>query len=157
MVERSANGLRRTPFIELTEEEIEYIKGEIRSIGADENVFRFNRGSGTSYVDNLDIINVRSNVFPDKNSVHPRDLMSPRAVLAHEYYGHRTNRGTPLPKDSWNDEFRASYMAAKNAPRLSIQDRVYLLLDAIERAKETGVSIRYNSFMRRILYGYDEE
>ena len=80
--------------------------------------------------------------------------MSQRAVLAHEYYGHRANRGTILPKGSWNDEFRASYMAEKNCPNLSEEDRRYLILDALERAKENGISIKHNDFIRGCLYGY---
>ena len=80
--------------------------------------------------------------------------MSSRAVIAHEYYGHRAYRGTKLRKGAWNDEFRASYMAAKNTPNLSDEDRRYLILDALERAKESGVTIKYNDFIRRTLYGY---
>ena len=80
--------------------------------------------------------------------------MSQRAAIAHEYYGHRTYKGTSLPKGSWNDEFRASYMAAKNCPNLSDEDRRYLVLDALERAKESGITIKNNDFIRRILYGY---
>ncbi|WP_160680438.1 hypothetical protein [Clostridium sp. C8-1-8] len=80
--------------------------------------------------------------------------MSERAVLAHEYYGHAANRGTTAGVGSWNDEFRASYMAAKNAPNLSEIDRYHLIQDAISRAQEAGVSIRPNEFMRGILYGY---
>jgi len=156
MDERSAHGLRKSPFIQLTDAEIEFLKQEIEAIHADERVFRFNRGSRTSYVDDLDIIYVRANVFPDEASTHPRDLMSPRAVLAHEYYGHRTNKGTRLPEGSWKDEFRASYNAARYAPNLSIQDRMYLVLDAVERAKEAGVTIKFNRFMRSVLYGYDQ-
>jgi len=79
--------------------------------------------------------------------------MSERAVLAHEYYGHRTNRGTKLKSNSWNDEFRASYMAAKNTPNLTDKDRYYLILDALQKAKEAGISITYNNFIRRILHG----
>ena len=52
----------------------------------------------------------------------------------------------------WADEFRASYMAAKNAPGLTDEDRRYLIMDAISRAQEAGVSIRYNDFMRRVLH-----
>ena len=78
--------------------------------------------------------------------------MSARAVIAHEYYGHRAYRGTKLLHGSWNDEFRASYMAAKNAPNLSAEDRRYLILDALERAKEAGISIKTNDFIRRVLY-----
>ena len=69
--------------------------------------------------------------------------MSERAAIAHEYYGHRAYRGTKVEKGAWNDEFRASYMAAKNCPNLSEEDRYYLVLDALERAKEAGVTIHY--------------
>ena len=154
MENRSAHGLRRSRFIDLTDEEIGFLKGEIRAIEADESVFVFNQGGTTSYRDEFDVIFVKGNVFPSENSLHPRDMMSARAVLAHEYYGHRANRGTNLAKNSWNDEFRASYMAAKNSPGLSQQDRAYLIMDAIDRARSSGFPIRYNSFMRSVLYGY---
>ncbi|MCL1994795.1 MAG: hypothetical protein FWG63_01155 [Defluviitaleaceae bacterium] len=152
--ERLVKGLRRSPFTTLSNEEIEHLRQEIRAIEADESVFRFNKGRQTGYVDITDSVNVRYDVFPSTDSKHPRDLMSERAVLAHEYYGHRQYRNTPLSPESWNDEFRASYMAAKNAPNLSDEDRRYLILDAIERAKEAGFSIRYNEVMRRLVYGF---
>ena len=157
MTERQASGLRRSPLNTLSETEIVHLKNEIRAIHADESIFRFNTGQSTGYLDKRDVILVTGNVFPDINSTHPRDLMSERAVLAHEYYGHRAYRNTKAKKGSWNDEFRASYMAAKNAPNLNDEDRQYLILDAIERAKEAGVTIKYNKFMRRILYGYSTE
>lgn len=154
-IERAmANGLRRSVYHVLSDEEIEAIRADIKAIGADETVFEFNSGSQTGYSDKYDIINVRGDVLPDNASTHPRDLMSSRAVLAHEYYGHRAYRGTNLEAGSWNDEFRASYMAAKNAPNLTDEDRYYLILDALERAKEAGVTISYNDFIRRVLYGY---
>ena len=149
-----ANGMRTPPTHILNEQEIESIKSDIKTIGADEKVFRFNSGRYTGYNDDGDFINIRGDILPDKNSKHPRDVMSQRAVIAHEYYGHRVHRGTKLPKGSWNDEFRASYSAAKNCPNLSDEDRRYLVLDALERAKEKGVAIKYNKFIRRVLYGY---
>ena len=54
----------------------------------------------------------------------------------------------------WRDEFNASYMAAKNCPNLSDEERRNLILDALERAKEKGITIRNNDFIRRTLYGY---
>ncbi|MCL2015032.1 MAG: hypothetical protein FWG68_02160 [Defluviitaleaceae bacterium] len=152
--DRSAGGLRRSPFTTLSPEEIEHLRAEIRAIGADERVFLFNSGRQTGYLDKKDTITVCYDIFPNSNSTHPRDLMSARAVLAHEYYGHRAKRGTNLANGSWNDEFRASYLAARDAPNLSNEDRQHLILDAVERARENGVSIRYNDFMRRIVYGY---
>jgi len=153
---RKASGLRKSPHHLLTDEEIEKLKADITAIRADIEKFVFNKGTHTSYSDDLDKILVRGDVLPDAiYSAHPRDMMSARAVLAHEYYGHRLNRGTRLLKGSWNDEFRASYMAAQNAPGLTDQDRMFLILDAMERAKEVGVSIHWNSFMRRVVYGVD--
>ena len=152
--DREAGGLRRSPLNVLSETEMEHLKNEIRAIGADESIFAFNESFGTSYDNRMDKIYVTGNVFPDKNSLHPRDLLSERAVLAHEYYGHRAYKDTKLETGSWNDEFRASYMAAKNAPNLTDEDRKYLVLDAIERSKEAGITIKYNNYIRRILYGY---
>ena len=155
IADRKAGGLRRSPFNTLSEAEIEHLKNEIRAIDADESAFVFNKYSRTSYHDDDNIISVRGDIMPDtsSNSIHPRDLMSERAVLAHEYYGHYKYAPSKYELGDWRDEFRASYMAAKNTPNLLTQDRVYLVMDAIERAKEAGVSIKYNSFMRRILYG----
>ena len=150
-----ANGLRKPPSHILTESEIESLRENIREIGADESVFLFNKGQQTGYRDDMDIINIRGDVLPDTNSNIARDRMSSRAVLAHEYYGHRIHRGTSAKPNSWNDEFRASYDAAKNAPGLSDEDRYYLIQDAIDRAAEQGVIIKYNSFMREVLYGFN--
>lgn len=148
------NGLRTAPSHILTEAEIESLKKDIASIEADESVFKFNKGHRTGYDDVLDEIRVKGDILPDLSSKHPRDRMSSRAALAHEYYGHRANRGTNVPNGAWNDEFRASYMAAKNCPNLSDEERTDLILDALERAKESGVTIKNNDFIRRVLYGY---
>ena len=156
MVERKASGLRRSLYNLLTDRDIQSLKADIEAIKADVSVFRFNEGPCTCYVDAVDAIYVRGDVFPDDEySIHPRDMMSARAVLAHEYYGHRQYKDTPLRQQSWNDEFRASYMAARNAPGLSQQDRMLLVLDAMERAKSAGVTIKWNNFMRSVVYGSD--
>lgn len=149
-----ANGLRRSSHIKLTEEDKQHLLQEISAIKADPDKFMFRDNFGSGYSDERDIIFVSSNIFPSSDgSTHPRDLMSERAALAHEYYGHREHRNTSVPKGAWNDEFRASYSAAKNCPNLSDEDRYYLVLDALERAKEAGVPIKYNDFIRSILYG----
>lgn len=154
---KMANGLRKSSKIKLSDDDKAYVLNEIELINADPDVFVFRDGFGSGYSDNRDIIFISSNVFPSNDgSLHPRDLMSVRAVLAHEYYGHRTYRGTTLERGSWNDEFRASYTAAKYCPNLTDDDRRYLILDAIERAKEAGVDIKYNKFIRRVLYGYED-
>lgn len=166
--EHLASGNRRSPFYVLSDDDIAAIKQEIAAIGADEKDFVFNSESvrGTCFLARDGKVHIKGNVFPDDHSDHPRDKLSVRAVLAHEYYGHRPNRQQYLIEDSvtsdeersrlislmWADEFRASYMAAKNAPGLTDEDRQYLIMDAIIRAQEAGVSIRYNDFMRRVLY-----
>jgi hypothetical protein len=58
-----------------------------------------------------------------------------------------------LEPGMWNDEFRASYWAAKNLKALSPEERVDLILDAIERAREGGVPLKWNGFMRGIVHG----
>lgn len=45
-------------------------------------------------------------------------------------------------------------MAAKKCPNLTLKDRQLLILDAINKAKEKGITIRYNAFMEGVLYGY---
>ena len=49
--ERSAGGLRRSPFYVLSEEDVDHLKAEIAAIGAELSVFRFNQGRRTGYVD----------------------------------------------------------------------------------------------------------
>ena len=150
-----AKGMRKSSTIPLSGDDKVHLLKEIRAIQADEDVFVFRDYIGTGYSDKRDKIYISSNVFPSTdNSKHPRDLMSERAALAHEYYGHRANRNSTLEPGSWNDEFRASYFAARDCPNLSDEDRRYLILDAVERAKEAGVSIEYNDFMRWFVYVY---
>lgn len=133
-------------------EEIDFVKSEIRRIGADESVFIFNDEAhmdrSTCYNCVQDKIYVTRNVFPDNDhgSTHPRDVMSVAAVLAHEYYGHRVFRNEYLAdlgkKDAdrttpqWADECRASITAAKNASNLSQQERADLINDARESKRK---------------------
>ena len=154
---RSIGGHRTNRSRQLTDAEIAQLLEDIDALGADPSVFRFNEGSQTGFSDRTGNINVRGDVLPDLSSNHPRDLMSTRAVLAHEYYGHKHFDdvfGTRNPAiGAWNDEFRASYNAALNAPNLSDMDRMLLMQDALERAREANVSIHMTDTIRRILYG----
>lgn len=157
----------------LSDKEIEYIKQEIRTIGADETKFVFNDKRhidlSTCYNHRRDIIYVTRNIFPDlkSNTNHPRDLMSVRAVLAHEYYGHRTFRDEYLMDDAigddyyttepWKDEYRASMTAAKITPNLTQEDRAYLVLDAKSRAEEAFQPFEEDDFTKEVLYGYKND
>ena len=149
-----ANGLRKPPAMHISDEQVEELKTDIRAIGADENVFEFNAGRQTGYADGTDVIFIRGDVYPDLESTRARDRMSQRAVLAHEYYGHRTYRNTRVPLLAWNDEFRASYRAALDTPNLTDEDRMLLMQDALDRAREAGVTVRITETIRRVLYGY---
>ncbi len=92
-------------------------------------------------------------------------MMSIRAVLAHEYYGHRTFRDEYLDDlfsnrtttPEWQDECRASITAAKIAPGLTQMDRYHLVQDAVRRAEEYGQWIKTDSFMKEVLYGCPRE
>jgi hypothetical protein len=163
-----ANGQRDTSRTPLLDHEIAYIKTEIQRIGADEAVFIFNDpdhiAKSTCYGILEDKIYVTRNVFPDRKygSTHPRDLMSVGAVLAHEYYGHRTFRDeylSDIENDTettpyWQDECRASITAAKLALNLTERDKSNLVMDAIYRAREEGHLIEMDDFMKEVVYGY---
>ena len=143
---RSIGGHRTNRARQLTDAEIALLLEDIDALGADPSIFKFNEGNQTGFSDRTGNINIRGDVLPDLNSNHSRDLMSTRAVLAHEYYGHKYFNdlfGSRNPGiGAWNDEFRASYNAALNAPNLSDMDRMLLMQDALERAREANVSIR---------------
>ena len=75
-------------------------------------------------------------------------------MLAHEYYGHYLHHPSEYAIGDWRDEFRASYTAAVDAPNLSDEDRINLMLDAYDRAKEAGTFTGYDDIARRIIYGF---
>ena len=165
-----AKGMRDMSRTPLTNAEIVYVKSEIQKIGADENIFVFNDEehihSSTCYNFVEDRIYITRNIFPDTKygSTHPRDLMSVGAVLAHEYYGHRTYREEYLAdyiKDPrfhtteiWKDECRASITAAKTTPNLTEKDKRDLVMDAIYRAQEYSHRIEMDDFMKGSLWVY---
>jgi hypothetical protein len=41
------------------------------------------------------------------------------------------------------------------APNLDDSERRMLMIDAVQRAQESGVTINNNKIMRRVIYGYD--
>lgn len=166
-----SQGHRDMSMTPLTNSEIDYVKSETKRIRADESIFIFNdpehiQGS-TCYNFYRDIIYITRNVFPDTKygSTHPRDLMSVRAVIAHEYYGHRTYRDEYIEDyaknhhsvELWQDECRASITAAKIAPGLNQKDKADLVMDAIYRAEEYNHYIEMDDFMKEVLYGYKDE
>ena len=150
---RKASGRRQSAKNILDDNDIEKLRAEIDTIGADQAAFTFNEGDRTGFDDRNSLVNVRSDVFPDFDSTHPRDLMSERAVLAHEYYGHYKFAPSKFKVGDWRDEMRASYIAAIDTPNLSDSDRAYFMLDAYERAREAGKYFDYSEKAREIIYG----
>lgn len=151
-----SNGMRKSPFYILNDEEIKAIKTEADNLGIPKNILRFNEGDITGFVDSQMLINIRGNILPDLNSANIRDRLSVKSVLAHEYYGHYKNHPSSFRIGDWRDEFRASYCASIDAPNLTDEERRLLMIDAYDRAKEAGVKVNYNNKARRIIYGSDE-
>lgn len=165
-----SNGMRDMSRTPLTEHEILLVKKEIQRIEADLSIFVFNDEdhiqTSTCYNFIEDRIYVTRNVFPDTKygSIHPRDIMSIAAVLAHEYYGHRSYRDEYISDykieldyhttEIWKDECRASITAAKITPNLTDQEKSNLVMDAIYRAQEYNHRIEMDDFMKEVLYGY---
>lgn len=149
-----AMGLRKPVDHILTDEEIRSIMIDAEVIGIDVSILRFNKGNATGFSDARGKINIRGDIMPDITSKIPRDRMSQRAVLAHEYYGHYLNHPSEYEVGDWRDEFRASYDAAVRTPNLTDEDRAYLMLDAYDRAKEAGQTVEYDEVARRIIYGF---
>ena len=152
-----ANGLRKSPQYILNDDEIHQIIECAEEIKIPSSILEFNYGIQTGFVDGTQKIHVRGDIFPDNNSKNARDILSEKAVLAHEYYGHYMNHPSTLPKGDWKDEFRASYRAAIDTPNLSDDDRRLLMLDAFNRAEEAGVIVKQNERARRMIYGYDNQ
>ena len=127
----------------LTDEEVQVIKREIKRIEADQSVFVIDteKPRKTLYDEISDKVYVGSNVFPDlDNPSNMTDKLSVACVLAHEYYGHRSMRDEYLKEDEDTsmtplDEFKASFLAYKNAPNLSVEEKEMLLYQAYETAK----------------------
>lgn len=151
-----ANGQRRSPLYILKDDEISALSREAESINIPLSCLSFNTGNQTGFIERTLIINIRGDVLPDTSSNNIRDLLSSKAVLAHEYYGHYMSHPSAFRIGDWRDEFRASYKAAINTPNLTNEERRMLMLDAYDRAREAGVPVKYNKEARRLIYGYDD-
>jgi hypothetical protein len=155
MTDRSmANSLRTSPQHILTEQEIQSLLDDARSINIPEDVLLFNEGRQTGFRDRDQKICVRGDVLPDAYGTSARDTMSQRAVLAHEYYGHYKAYPSEYVAGDWRDEYNASRNAALNTPNLTDEERRDLMVDAYDRQKEAGTFSGYDEEGRRIIYGY---
>lgn len=147
------NGMRRSVFYTLTDEDIINLQNEAEKLEIPKDVLVFNKGSRTGFFDLDQKIRVRGDVFPNQYGNTARSRMSPRAVLAHEYYGHFKNHPSPYPINDWRDEYYASRNAALNAPNLTDEERRDLMIDAYDRQKEAGVFEGYDDIAKEMIYG----
>ena len=143
---RSAGGKRQKVDRKLTSLEKDYIESEIRAIKADRFKYRFDYGDRTGYFEDHDIVSICLDVFPDYNSWSHGDLISVRAVLAHEFWGHRYI-GVEHPQyagypGSAEDESLASSTASRTSPGLRKLDKEQLVRDAVFRLKKHGLDTK---------------
>ena len=148
-----AMGLRKPVSHILTDVEIEQLKKAAESIGIPLETLVFNQGTQTGFRDRTELIYIRGDVLPDENSLIPRDRMTARAVLAHEYYGHYKRHPSPYDPGDPQDEYWASRNAAIYTPNLTDEERAQLMIDAYERLKEAGQFKGYDETARRVIYG----
>lgn len=153
-VRSMANGPRRGRLTVVSEAEQRQLLQYADDLKIPRGVLSFNTGYNTSYDDELNVIHIRGDVFPSKFAENPESILSAKAALAHEYYGHYLHH-SQFKANDWRDEFQASYRAAIDAPGLSQTDRILLMIDAFERPKASGVTVKLNAVARRVIYGHD--
>lgn len=149
-------GLRCRDRSPLSAKEIDWLKEEIRSISADESVFAFDDPQGKArYDQEKDIIYVTRHIFPD-TSVWPEspfDQLTPRALLALLYYGHRARAGKDDKGEAWKNKALQALNTALNAPGLSQFERAVLLMDAAWHAAKGFHEFILTEDLKEIAYG----
>lgn len=129
----------------LTEAQIKENIDYAVELGMDEERIRYGDEYFTAYGSNFDTLLIGTDVYPSANGKTANERLSNKAAIAHEIVGHReaVMRGSNLKlTDEVLDEAQASIRAARFATGLSLEDRVMLICDAIERLKNDGRSIR---------------
>ncbi|XZE36954.1 hypothetical protein SH501x_002543 [Pirellulaceae bacterium SH501] len=113
-------------------------------VGVGPNDIQFVR-KASAYSDNFDKILIGPNVLPAASGTTTRSVLNritPRAVIAHEARHMVTTRaGKALQAGSLLDEVQASLVAGQMTG-LSNVERMQLLRDAVERAREAGTRVR---------------
>jgi len=128
----------------LSTEQISQVRKMAGQIGVGPSDIQFVR-STSAYSDAFDKILIGPNVLPSSASTISRSVlnrMTPRAVVAHEA-GHMitTRAGKSLPGGTLLDEVQAS-LVGRQLSGLSNVEKMQLLRDAVERARESGTRVR---------------
>ena len=128
----------------LSAEQISQVRTMAGQIGVGPGDIQFVRSTST-YSDKFDKILIGPNVLPSSASTTSRSVlnrMTPRAVVAHEA-GHMitTRAGKSLPGGTLLDEVQAS-LVGRQLSGLSNVEKMQLLRDAVERARESGTRVR---------------
>lgn len=112
-----SNGLRKSPS-KLSNEEIEYVKTiakdiEVpiaKDIEVPLEILEFNSARKTAFNEELMLVRIKGDIFPDSSGITVRDTMSVKSVLAHEYYGHYKSYPSKFKSNDWRDEFQLVIM-----------------------------------------------
>ena len=142
----------------LTESEIAHVQNAWSELSGDPAKLRINEGPFTGVSDrNGSVVYVRGDVFPTtSDSLHPTANLSVRETLAHEM-GHLEYLDTGVAPRAWNDEFMASYWTSKNVQGLTELEQRNLVIDVAQRATDAGQKINMNTYMRSVIYGFQEK
>jgi hypothetical protein len=113
-------------------------------VGVGPNDIQFVR-TASAYSDTFNKILIGPNALPAASGVTTRSVLNritPRAAIAHEA-GHMitTRAGKALQGGSLLDEVQAS-LVARQLGGLNKVERMQLLRDAVERARESGTRVR---------------
>lgn len=162
MLERNFSKGMRKGIHQLTDEEVLLVENEILRLKIDKAYIEIDRTGKykTHYDEFEDKVIIGYDIIPDDEYPdQKRDILSIGAVLAHEYYGHRPFRDKYIKDFNegiftygfWEDEYNASYFAARNAPNLTKEERQMLVEDALDRKREANIEVVYDDFIRKIL------
>lgn len=155
-------GLRTLSENELDESEIAEVIKAAESVEIPAEYFVFNDEKsllgveGTCYHREDDKIYVTRDVFPDQNelSLHPRNLLSVKSILAIEYYGRRKNcLDNPSASYDWRAKVECVTDVSRFAPGLTQYEKMMLIQYVGCIAEEHGYSVINDEYDKSILYG----
>ena len=138
----STGGLRNE--ISLTTEQVKENVEYAERLGMPKSKIRYSENCNTAYGEVFDMLHIGTDVYPSYLNRHKANSrVSSKGAIAHEIVGHREAKLKGwAQEDDLLDEIQASIRAARFAPELSNIERLVLLRDAAERAKNNGYRLR---------------